>query len=335
MILELFGSPDPLQLNGIGGGKSHTSKLVAVAGDEKYDIRYTFAQVGVEQAEVDWSKNSGNVASAVGPAAIQFGLLETEPSVTEITIRNTNTGTIIDQRVPVTDDAPAILGEYSIDGVPGTGAKIETTYLDPGGSVTGHLLPASSSTTTLDVDGELQVSIVDIGSLIIFVRAADLGLEGTELPGELESRSQVLDRLEGVRSVIRERLNLTDAKRSNPALGIVSPPQSYACTVDRTVASEDIDVTARFISLQPHHAISMTGAMCLGAATRIPGTIPADVAERDSAEITIGHPKGTVTVNVDIDTGENEPVVRSATYFRTACPLAKAEIYYRKIGQLA
>jgi 2-methylaconitate cis-trans-isomerase PrpF len=197
------------------------------------------------------------------------------------------------------------------------------------------VLPGGSPTTTLDVAGEIQVSIVDVGSLVVFVRAADFGLGGTELPGQLESRSQVLDRFEEVRRMVRERLNLTEAKRSNPALGIVSPPQSYACTVDRTVASADIDVTARFISLQPHHAISMTGAMCLGAATRIPGTIPADVAEGDSPEITIGHPKGTVTVIVDVDPGDDGPVVRSATYFRTACPLAKGEIYYRKIGQLA
>jgi 2-methylaconitate cis-trans-isomerase PrpF len=195
------------------------------------------------------------------------------------------------------------------------------------------VLPGGSPTTALDVEGELQVSIVDVGSLIVFVRAADLGLEGTELPSELESRSQVLGRLEGVRRQVRERLNLTDAKRSNPALGIVSPPQSSACSVDRTVASADIDVTARFISLQPHHAISMTGAMCLGAATRIPGTIPAAVAEAKGGEISIGHPKGTVTVTVDVDPGDEEPVVRSATYFRTACPLAKGEIYYRKIGQ--
>lgn len=335
LVLELFGSPDPLQLGGIGGGKSHTSKLVAVAVDDEHDLRYTFGQVGVEAAEVDWSKNSGNVASAVGAHAIHDGLVEATSPATQLTLNNTNTGTVIDQQVPVVDGAPDVLGEYAIDGVPDTGARIDTTYRDPGGAVTGHLLPTGSAVDVLDVDGDLPVSVVDVGSLLTFVRARDVGLEGTELPDTLTGRPDVLDRLERARAIVRERLGLAEAKRSNPSIGIVSSPRSYACSVDRTVEADDIDVTARFVSLQPHHAISMTGAMCLGAATRIPGTISGAVAATDDGdEITIGHPKGTVTVTVAVETGDDGPAVRSGTYYRTACPLARGEVYYRKVGPL-
>ncbi|MFB6310480.1 MAG: PrpF domain-containing protein [Salinirussus sp.] len=331
LVLELFGSPDPLQLNGIGGGISHTSKLVAVAPDDTHDLRYTFGQVGVEEAAVDWSKNSGNIASAVGAYALHEGLIEARTETTTLTLRNTNTGTIIDQQVPLVDGFPAVRGDTTIDGVPGTGAKIATTYRDPGGAVTGQLLPTGSPMDVLEIDGGLSVSVVDCGSLLMFVRAADLGLKGTEQPATLAERAAVMKQLERARELLRKRLELSDAKRSNPAIGIVSQPQPFECSDGRTVAAADIDLTARFISLQPHHAISMTGAMSLAAGSRIAGTIPAEVADVEpQGEVSIGHPKGTVTIGIEVTSHSDGPAVRSATYYRTACPLARGEIYYRR-----
>jgi 2-methylaconitate cis-trans-isomerase PrpF len=339
LALELFGSPDPLQLNGIGGAKSHTSKLMIVtpADTHDLDVEYTFAQVGIDDAEIDWTKNCGNLTSAIGLFAVREGMVPAREPETHVTLHNTNTDTVVEQQVPIENGEPAVYGDFSIDGVPGTGARITSEFRDPGGVVTGAVLPTGNAVDTLEIDGSpLDVSLVDATNLLLFVRASDIGLDGTELPGEIAQMPDLLERLEAARARVREMLGMDDAKRSNPSIGIVSEPQSYECSVDERVDEDDISITSRFISLQPHHAIGMTGAMCLGAATRVPGTIPHEVARpgRDD-EIVIGHPKGTVSVGVDVDETGGETRIESITNYRTACPVMSGDVYYRKIGALS
>lgn len=338
MLLEVFGSPDPLQVDGIGGSRSHTSKLMIVRPPEndEYDVEYTFGQIGVNEPDVDWSKNCGNLTSAIGLFALLEGVATADGDTAELSLYNTNTDTEIDQRIPMDAGEPAVYGDYSVDGVPGTGAKIETIFKEPGGGVTGSLFPTGNPTDTIDTGAEeIDVSVVDATNVVVFLRAADLGLEGTELPDELEARQDVLDLFARVRETIREKIGLEDAKKSNPSIGVVSEPQSYDCSVDKHVNAEDIDITSRWMSLQPHHAVGMTGAMCLGATAQIPGTIPYEMArKRDDDTITLGHPKGWVTVAADIDTSDDGPVVRSITQGRTARPLMHGHAYYRYVDEL-
>ena len=332
LVLELMGSPDPLQLNGVGGGKSHLSKVMIVEPGDRpdADVDYTFGQVSVTEASVDWSRNNGNVTSAVGPFALMQGIASPTEPATDLTLYNTNTGTYVDQRIPVEDGEPAIYGDYSIHGVPGTGAKVETTFREPGGAVTGSLLPMGEPITTFEVDGRtIEASVVDSATLGVTFRAADLGLAGTELPDDLAADDDLLATIETVRDRIRADLGLEHAQRSNPSAAVVSGPQSYDCSVERRVSADETDVTARFFSLQPHHAISLTGGMSLATATRIPGTIPNElVRSTEGPDVTIGHPKGTITLGTDVSPG-NPPHVEGVTYGRTMCPVFDGRVYYR------
>lgn len=338
MLLEVFGSPDPLQVDGIGGSRSHTSKLMMIRPPESeaYDVEYTFGQIGVNEPDVDWSKNCGNLTSAIGAFALLEGVASADGDTAELTLYNTNTDTVIEQSIPMDDGEPAVDGDYSVDGVPGTGAKVETTFKDPGGGVTGSLFPTGNPTDTIDTGAEeIDVSVVDATNVVVFLRAEDLDLEGTELPDELEGRQDVLDLFARVRETVREEIGLEDAKKSNPSIGVVSEPQSYDCSVDEYVEADEIDITSRWMSLQPHHAVGMTGAMCLGATAQLPGTIPYEKARhRDDDAITLGHPKGTVTVAADVDTAGEEPVVRSITQGRTTRPLMHGRAYYRYVDEL-
>jgi hypothetical protein len=338
MLLEVFGSPDPLQVDGIGGSRSHTSKMMMIRPPENdaYDVEYTFGQIGVNEPDVDWSKNCGNLTSAIGVFALLEGVAAADGDTAELTLYNTNTDTEIDQTIPMDAGEPAVYGDYSVDGVPGTGAKIETMFKDPGGGATGALFPTGSPMDTIDTGSEeLDVSVVDATNVVVFLRAEDLGLDGVELPAELEARQDILDLFARVRETIRELIGLENAKKSNPSIGVVSEPQSYDCSVDKYVEADEIDITSRWMSLQPHHAVGMTGAMCLGAAAQLPGTIPYEKARhREDELITLGHPKGTVTVAANVDTSGDEPVVRSITQGRTARPILRGKAYYRYVGAL-
>lgn len=338
MLLEIFGSPDPLQVDGIGGSRSHTSKLMVVRPPEsnEYDVEYTFGQIGVNESDVDWSKNCGNLTSAIGVFALLEGITSADGDTAELTLYNTNTDTVIEQSIPIEAGEPTVYGDYSVDGVPGTGAKVETTFQDPGGGATGSLFPTGNPIDTIDTGAEeIDVSVVDATNVVVFLRAEDLDLAGTELPDELEARQDVLDLFSRVRETVRDEIGLEDAKKSNPSIGVVSEPQSYDCSIDRRVEAEDIDITSRWMSLQPHHAVGMTGAMCLGATAQLPGTIPYEKArQRDNDTITLGHPKGTVTVVADVDTAAGEPVVRSITQGRTTRPLMHGRAYYRYVDEL-
>lgn len=344
LLIELFGTPDPLQVDGIGGGNSHTSKVVIVdtSGRPGVDVEYTFGQIAVEQSTVDWSGNCGNLTSGVGAFAILTGLVETEDPSTELRLYNTNTETIVDQTVPTVDGEPAVRGDYDIDGVPGTGARIDSHFRDPWGAATGDLLPSGSPVDTVTVQGETyDVSLVDVANLNVFVKARDLGLTGTELPEELDD-SELLERIELIRGAACEYLGLVDDRRDAvteraaiPQIALVSEPQPSDTATDDH--DEGTDVTSRLVTTQtPHHSYAMTGAMCLAASTRLEGTIPNQLSAGDtSGDVTIGHPQGRITVGVETAMVDGERSVESVSVGRTARLLVDGEMYYRHVGPLA
>lgn len=345
LVLELFGSPDPLQVDGIGGSKSHTSKLMIVDRSDRdgVDVEYTFGQVAVEDPVVDWGGNCGNLTSAIGAFAVLVSLVEFEPPAAELTLYNTNTDTLIDQRVPITADGPDVYGDYAIDGVPGTGSRIDSRFRDPAGGVTGSLFPTGGQVDRVEVDGEkVEYSIADVGNPCVFLRADDLGLAGVELPDELAENEGLVNRIELIRGAVCEELDLADnaetAREQSPAvpqIAVVSEPQSYDCSVDKRIESSEIDITARiFTSGTPHHAYAVTGAMCLAAACRLPGTVPNEIV-RDGTDssVTIGHPKGSIEIGVETD--EDRTHINAVTVGRTVRPLFTGSVHYRYVGNLA
>lgn len=348
-LLELYGSPDPLQVDGIGGSHSHTSKIMIVSPTDRddADVEYTFGGVGVRNPVIEWGGNCGNLTAAVGAFAIREGLVEVTHPTTTVTLYNTNADGRIEQDVPVTESGvPQIYGDYHIDGVPGTGARVDSHFVDPAGGVLDSALPTGNAVDTIEVDDEpLDVSLVDVTNLVAYVRAEDIGMTGAELPEEMRSTEGLLDRFERVRGAACAELGLVDDPADAeteypifPHLSIVSEPQSYDCTVDRRVDAAEIDITARVISMQdPHHAYAMTSGLCLGAAARIPGTIANEfVRNPDEEWTTIGHPKGTMSVGATLrDTGDDGEVdVERVSIGRTVRPIMMGSAYYRYVNGL-
>jgi len=341
LILELFGSPDPLQVDGMGGSHSHTSKIMIVAPSthDEIDIEYTFGQVGVEKPVVDWSGNCGNLTSAIGVFGIEEGIIEPEDSPVVATLYNTNTDTTIEQTIPVVENKPNPYGDYEIDGVPGSGRRIDSKFLNPDGGVLGSLFPTGNASDTITVDGEsFDVSVADVANPCVFVHAEDLDVQGDELPESISESPELLERLELIRGAVCEQLDLvgdkTDARTEQPTvpfIAFVSSPQDYKCSVNKSISAEDIDITARIMTSQsPHHAYAMTGAMCLAATSKLDGTIPNEALQSDDGEVRIGHPKGRIPVEVDVD----DSTIHSVTVSRTAREIMRGTAFYRYVDRL-
>jgi 2-methylaconitate isomerase len=336
LLLDLMGSPDPMQIDGLGGTYSSTSKVVIVAkGDEPgVDIRYWFAQVGVDRAVVDWSGNCGNLTTAVAPFAIDEGLVPAVEPETVVWLKNENTGVRIVARVPVRNGRACVEGDLYVPGVPQPGAPISTEYLDPAGGVLGAALPTGSACDRVHTPaGTLEVSFVDVTSAYAFVRAANLDLDLAQAtPPALNADAALLARLEQIRAscavhlgIVADAQAATERSPAVPRLMLVQAPENGAGP------GQDADLRALAVSMSKvHHALPMTGALCAAAAAALPGTIPnllrAGTPE-DSSTIRIRHPKGVVVMNADV-----EPVsatVRAVGVVRTARRLMNGTAYVR------
>ena len=342
IILAAMGSPDHYgrQLDGMGGGISSLSKVAIIAppGRPDADVNYTFGQVSVTDALVDYTGNCGNISSAVGPYAIDEGLVPV-PREGEGTVRihNTNTRKIIVARVPVQDGQAAIQGDFVLQGVSGTGARIALEFLDPGGAVTGQLLPTGKPRDALEIPGTgtLTVSIVDATNPMVFVSAADLDLQGTEPPEAIDRNTALTSRLEQIRATAAVRIGLAtsagEASRKSqavPKIALVAPPVGYRDLSGAEVPATATDICALVMSMgKAHRAFALTAAMCLAVAARIPGTVVQEAvgpaaATDPSADIRLGHPSGVLPIAASVRGGHAEKVV----VYRTARRLMEGSI---------
>ncbi len=224
VLIDMMGSPDPLQVNGIGGGDPLTSKVAIVSPSERpgIDVEYLFAQVAVTKAQVDTNPNCGNMLSAVGPFAIEAGLVQPGMDETTVRIFNRNTGKSIHAVVQTPGGAVTYDGLVEIDGVAGSGAPIKLTFLDATGSKTCGLFPTGERRETID---GIEVSLVDYAMPMMMVRAADLGLAGFETPDELDADRELFRRLEAMRREAGRRMGLGDVSNAVvPKIGILSAP---------------------------------------------------------------------------------------------------------------
>ncbi|WP_435348616.1 PrpF domain-containing protein [Haloarchaeobius sp. HRN-SO-5] len=339
LLLTLYGSPDPMQLDGIGGSHSTTSKamIVSESDEDDVDVDYLFGQVGVENPVVDWGGNCGNLSFAIGPFALERDLAtaDTADGRASLVLRNSNTGTVVEQSIPVEDGTPRYDGDFKVYGVPGTGGRITSRFLDPGGSVTGEVFPTGTRTDTLDVDGvgDIEVSLVDVSSPCVFARAADLGMDATELPDEVNADPDLLDRLERVRSAacerygfVTDRADATAESPGIPKMAVVGERQPYETVGGESVTPDDYDLLARIMSMQkPHHAYAVTGAMCTAVAAAVPGTIPSEYLDAERPDrVVLGHPKGTMGIGVGLD-GETVTYTEAE---RTARQIMHGDLYY-------
>src|ERR1700723_856876 len=202
VILAIYGSPDVRQIDGLGGADILTSKHAIISRSSRpdADVDYIFAQVSFDSAFVDYSGNCGNISSAVGPFAIDEGLVEAVEPITTVRIRMTNSDRILIAEVPVKGGKAMVDGDFAIDGVPGTGAKIAMDWSDVVGSITGKLLPTGNAKNTIEVGGiKYPVSIVDAGNPVVFINAASLEMKGTESRFGIESNNRLMETFEKTR----------------------------------------------------------------------------------------------------------------------------------------
>jgi 2-methylaconitate cis-trans-isomerase PrpF len=343
-----MGTPDPYgrQLNGMGGGLSSLSKVCIVAPSERADadVDYTFGQVLIDEARVDYKGNCGNMSSAVGPFAIESGLINRAGDSATVRIHNTNTGKIIHSTFPVQDGLVLYEGDLAIPGVSGTGAPVALNFLSPGGATTGSLLPTGQIVDAFDLSfGKLDVSCIDAANACVFVAAAGLGLSATESPSELEEPI-LLGKLNEIRCLASVAMGIAPTVEGAasistvPYVAVVGPAQDYRMLDGSIVSANAHDIAIRVISNgQPHRASPLTIALCAAVAARIEGSIFARVMPSDTAAgarpVRLGTPSGVLTVDAEVRKmpgGLWEAV--SGSFFRTARVLFEGHVRSRIDG---
>jgi 2-methylaconitate cis-trans-isomerase PrpF len=345
IFLAAIGSPDPYgrQLDGMGGGVSSLSKVCVVGPSTRNDadIDYTFAQVQVKEAKVEYGANCGNMSSAMGPFAVDEGLLKVSGEEALVRVHNTNTKKIIWSRFPLDDGLSAVDGDLAIPGVAGTGAPVKLEFREPGGATTGKLLPTGNVVDTLDVPGvgKIRVSMVDAANACVFARAADLGIEGTELPDEIDANTDLLKKLAAVRVAASVAMGIAKtpeeaAKRAAvPFVGFIAPPRDAKTLTGETIRAAGVDITARMMSNgQPHRALPLTCTLCLAVAARLEGSVVHEAARANSnpeAEIRIAMPSGVLTVAASVRKLEGQWHAEQGAFYRTQRRMFEGHVVLR------
>lgn len=345
IFIAAIGSPDPYgrQLDGMGGGVSSLSKVCVVGPSTRddADIDYTFVQVAVKEAKVDYSGNCGNMSSAMGPFAVDEGLVKIAGKEALVRVHNTNTRKVIWARFELDDGLAAVDGDLAIPGVSGTGAPVRLEFRDPGGATTQKLLPTGNVVDVLDVPGHgrFKVSLVDAANACCFVSAKDLGISGAEMPDELDANTALLERLQAIRLAASVAMGIAKnpdearQKRLVPFIGFVSEPQDASTLTGERLAATDIDLTGRIISNgQPHRALPLTGSLCMAVAARIEGTIVHDLtraADNPEAPIRIAMPSGLLTVAASVSRRDGVWHAEQGAFYRTQRRLFEGQVFVR------
>ena len=334
VILAAYGSPDPnkRQIDGMGGAVSVTSKVAIVSPSDQpeLDVNYLFGQVSIDRPIIDYKGNCGNILSGVGPFAIEEGLVKAVEPITKVRIYQVNTKKVIVAEVPVENGQPKVEGNFVVDGVPGSGAKITLRFLDPGGSVTGKLIPTGNLKDTIEVPGQdkYKVSIIDAANPLVFVKAEDLGLKGTEID-EIDASEQIKGTLEAIRSRVAVLLGIamtpeeaTAKSQAIPKIAMVSSPKGYEAVTSKLIDASEIDLVGRTMSMgNLHKAYAVTGAICTCGAACIEGTVVNEVVRKEAltkSEIKLGHPSGILPIEPNIEMKDEEYSYIDAGVGRTA-----------------
>jgi 2-methylaconitate cis-trans-isomerase PrpF len=340
-----IGANDPSgrQLDGLGGGVSSLSKVCVIGAPSRADadVDFTFAQIGVTNDTVDYAGNCGNMSSAIGPFAIDEGLVPKPiDGHAVVRIHNTNTSKIIVARFDVEQGEAAVDGAMTLDGVAGTGAPIRLEFMAPGGARTGKLLPTGRAVDTLDIPGlgRIEASLVDAANPCVFVDARALDCAGIEMPDAIERNTELQARLEAIRRAasvamgIATDLDAAARIMSVPKVAMVAAPRTMQTLAGVTLGAADADIVVRMISVgQAHRAVPLTGALCLAVATRLAGTIPATLAKGlrpDVAEIRIANTSGITRVDAKVTSGAS-PTAEYAAVYRTARRLFEGKVLVR------
>ncbi|HTN50561.1 MAG TPA: PrpF domain-containing protein [Burkholderiaceae bacterium] len=340
LFCAMMGSPDSngRQLNGMGGGLSSLSKVCVIGRPSRADadVDYTFAQVAIREARVDMSGNCGNMSSAIGPFAVDEGLIAAADGPVTLRIHNTNTRKIIHSTFEVRDGRAVQHGDLAIPGVAGTGAPIRLEFMEPGGAITGKLLPTGEVIQELDVPGvgRIDVSMVDAGNACVFIRAESLGLSGNETPEQIERDARLMEALQAIRAhgsvamKIAPDLAAARAKQTTPSIGIISAPTEWRSIDGETFAADAADLAVRMISSnQPHRALPLTASLCVAVAASLPESLVHTVARYSGqGPMRLGMPSGVLTVSAEVRKDREGWYAQCGSFYRTARRLFEGRV---------
>ncbi len=333
VLLRVMGSPDRYgkQIDGMGGASSSTSKIVIIGKSARADsdVDYLFGQVSIDRPVIDWSGNCGNLTSAVGPFAIEQGLVAA-PADGAATVRiwQANIGKRIIAHVPMRGGEVLEEGDFELDGVTFPAAEIALEFLDPG--ETGAMFPTGNKIDRLSVpgSGDVEATLINAGLPTIFIDAATIGLTGAELQADVNANQALLDRAEAIRVAGAVAMRLAPTAQEvyarrllhSPKLAFVAPPRDYTASSGKPVPAASIDLLARIFSMGPlHHAMTGTGAVAIATAAAIPGTLVNRIAPpRQDGRIRFGHPSGTLGVGAEAEQHGGEWLVTKVLMSRSA-----------------
>ena len=346
LLLRVIGSPDPYgkQTDGMGGATSSTSKcvIIAPASVPDHDVDYLYGQVSIDSAFVDWSGNCGNLSTAVGPFAIANGFIPADriPDNGTVTVRiwQANIGKTILAHVPITDGQVQETGEFEVDGVTFPAAEIVLEFIDPSDDEGdgGSMFPTGNPVDDLDVPGlgTFKATMITAGIPTVFVNAADLGYDGTELQPAINEDKAALARLEAIRVAGALRMGLIEkaeqaaTRQHTPKVAFVAPARAYVSSAGKAVASGDIDLNVRAMSMgKLHHAMRGTASVAIATAAAVPGTLvnlAAGGGARDA--VRFGHPSGTLRVGASVAQVEGQWQVTRAVMSRSARVLMEGAV---------
>lgn len=331
-LLKVMGSPHVRQIDGLGGAHPATSKaaIVGPSARKGCHVDCTFAQVDIEQARVDYSGLCGNISAAVGPFAIDSGLVAATGELTTVNIHATNINGMMRAFVPTHRGQVVQAGDYTIDGAPGSGAKILLDYSRAAGSLTGSLLPTGRSVDEIEMEdgSRVAITICDMVNPVVFVSAQSLHATGFESPAQIEADERLIARQREVRGAAAKMMGLVDHWRDADRL---SPVKPYLIMV-APPRDADIDVQARVIFMnRSHESMTGSGAPCLAVASRIAGSVVEVATRRRAASaesIRIGHPSGSMDVEIVVDRLEGGGVeVKRAGIGRTARLILEGSVF--------
>ncbi|TYC89167.1 4-oxalomesaconate tautomerase [Novosphingobium sp. BW1] len=315
-LLRVMGSPDPRQIDGMGGADPLTSKVAVVSASQRegIDVEYHFFQVFVDQATVSDAQNCGNILAGIGPFAIERGLVAATGDETRVAIYMVNTGQVAVEVVQTPGGMVTYAGEAAIDGVPGTHAPIPVEFRDTAGSMCGSLLPTGKPVE--EVNG-VAVTLIDNGMPCVIMKAVDMGIVGTETREELEANAELKEKVEAIRLAVGERMNLGDVTaKSVPKMFLVSPPVNGGAINTRC-----------FIPHRAHATVGVLAAVTVATAALIEGTPAAEVAQIPGGArktLSVEHPTGEMSCVLEVNEGGS---VTSAALLRTARKLMDGEVY--------
>ena len=310
VLLAVMGSPHDYQVDGIGGANPLTSKVAIISNSRHagVDVDYLFAQVLINEKLVDTKPNCGNMLVAVAPFAIESGFVPARHPETTVRIFNVNTQALVDAIVQTPNGKVTYAGDAAIDGVPGTAAPVKLNFKSAVGAVTGKLLPTGRP---LDVIDGVDVSCVDMAMPMVLIPAEQLGKTGHESADELDADKALFTRMEAIRRKAGEMMGMGDVSRMVvPKVGLLAAPRKGGTITSRY-----------FVPYSCHRAHAVTGTVCVASACAIPGTVAARLTALPPAPqgvIRIEHPSGMIAIDLDVELGQQPPVIRRAALIRTA-----------------